>query len=59
MNADERRSNQRLSAFIRVSIKAQSGIALFENSRPPQFADRIRQLGFVMMLGNDQIIVAQ
>ena len=48
-----------LSAFIRVSIKAESRIALFEDSSALEIADRIRQRGFVMMLGDHETVVAE
>jgi hypothetical protein len=42
-----------------VAKKAESRIALFEYSSALEIADGIRQLGFVMMLGDHEIIVAE
>ena len=46
-------------SVLSVAKETQGRIALFENSSPMQISDLIRQFGFVVMLGNDEIVVAE
>jgi hypothetical protein len=45
--------------LILANVEAQRGIALFQHTRAGETADRLRQVCFVVVLGDEQTLIVE